>query len=568
MSKRKTFSSLLPLFLVLLISSGCNPTVQKEPENPVQRQFDSIFNVAELQLLNYVPADSVNANIDKLEVLTHCHGKHSDIRRARIHYLRGLKHNLMFASDSAMTEYKQALELTDSIDYPYDYLKYISAFYAYDPYAVGMEKYRCYQQSLSMARERDDSLFEAQTLKNLALLYAQIENAEKSLECFHQANDIFNKLGLKKLAVKNRINEAGILRMSGANEKSDSLLISLLDNAVIREDPYAGSLVAYNIYLSNHDIAYMRRAYGLVRDIGDLRGRRGFHCGVMSNYYYEQAEYDSALFYARRALADTSFITFDSQKATVMLAASNALHYNRNTDSAFIYRARYDLLQDSVNDSKRKLEVLRVNAMRELSIAEAEFRQGLFRRNVYITISAALLIAVAAWVMYNQKKKNLRQRLKRQEMEVTLKQARNKAAASAISLEEKDNMLESVRQQLSELREEGRIESGDGRRIELAIKSHLSENKNDEAFRDMFDTINPDFIRRLKEECPDLADSYVRLACYITMGLDNKKIAQLMMIKYQSVIQARWRLRKRLGLDSDDSLEHKLSELNSAHVQG
>lgn len=78
----------------------------------------------------------------------------------------------------------------------------------------------------------------------------------------------------------------------------------------------------------------------------------------------------------------------------------------------------------------------------------------------------------------------------------------------------------------------------------------------------MFDVVNPRFTERLRERCPNLAESYVKLACYIIMELDNKRIAELMMIRPESVRQARWRLGRKLNLGPDESLDAWLRNLN------
>lgn len=123
-------------------------------------------------------------------------------------------------------------------------------------------------------------------------------------------------------------------------------------------------------------------------------------------------------------------------------------------------------------------------------------------------------------------------------------------------------MLTAIRSELSEMRQEGEIKEGSARKLESTIKSHLLESDNDETFREMFDVLNPGFTERLRERCPDLADSYVNLASYILMELDNKRIASLMMIKPESVHQARWRLRQRLNIPADQSIRDFLNDLN------
>lgn len=79
----------------------------------------------------------------------------------------------------------------------------------------------------------------------------------------------------------------------------------------------------------------------------------------------------------------------------------------------------------------------------------------------------------------------------------------------------------------------------------------------------MYANVHPNFMARLLEISPNLSENDKRLATYIAMGMDNRQIARVMRIEYKSVITARYRLRTRLKLNKEDSLEsllHRLSE--------
>ena len=90
---------------------------------------------------------------------------------------------------------------------------------------------------------------------------------------------------------------------------------------------------------------------------------------------------------------------------------------------------------------------------------------------------------------------------------------------------------------------------------------HLAGDEERDSFRRMFITVNPEFVQRLQQRWPDLSESYVKLATYIYLGLDNSQIARLLVIRPESVKQARWRLRKQLGLEKDESLDEVIRSL-------
>lgn len=53
----------------------------------------------------------------------------------------------------------------------------------------------------------------------------------------------------------------------------------------------------------------------------------------------------------------------------------------------------------------------------------------------------------------------------------------------------------------------------------------------------------------------------MRLAGYISIGLGTKEISELMNVRPESVRQARWRLRKTLGLEDESELFPMLSRM-------
>ncbi len=100
-----------------------------------------------------------------------------------------------------------------------------------------------------------------------------------------------------------------------------------------------------------------------------------------------------------------------------------------------------------------------------------------------------------------------------------------------------------------------------GQADSAVIKMHIAGGEEWDTFQQLFVKVNPDFISRLHAAYPALSDSYVRLATYIYMGLDNNKIARLLVIRPESVKQARWRLRRMMGLDKDTPLDDAIKSL-------
>jgi DNA-binding CsgD family transcriptional regulator len=79
-------------------------------------------------------------------------------------------------------------------------------------------------------------------------------------------------------------------------------------------------------------------------------------------------------------------------------------------------------------------------------------------------------------------------------------------------------------------------------------------DKEWENFSIHFDKTHSDFLIHLKEKHPDISHNELKLSAYLRMNLTTKEIAQLSSISVRGVEISRYRLRKKLQLDSEVSL--------------
>jgi DNA-binding CsgD family transcriptional regulator len=98
---------------------------------------------------------------------------------------------------------------------------------------------------------------------------------------------------------------------------------------------------------------------------------------------------------------------------------------------------------------------------------------------------------------------------------------------------------------------------------ELKQITKLTEQNSDvdtdwQNFVKSFDQVHTNFYKRLNEEFKDLSPNDYKLCTYLRMNLATKEIASLMNISIRSVETNRYRLRKKLGLDSDTNLSQFL----------
>lgn len=99
----------------------------------------------------------------------------------------------------------------------------------------------------------------------------------------------------------------------------------------------------------------------------------------------------------------------------------------------------------------------------------------------------------------------------------------------------------------------------------LGKVSALKSDSHWEEFQYYFDKVHPAFYKNLNEAHPNLTPKERRLCALLSMGLSSKDIASITFREVSSVASSRNRLRKKLGLDNDESLfEYVLSLVNES----
>ncbi len=93
--------------------------------------------------------------------------------------------------------------------------------------------------------------------------------------------------------------------------------------------------------------------------------------------------------------------------------------------------------------------------------------------------------------------------------------------------------------------------------LKRMIKVLSDDEKLDEDwghFAEHFDKVHSDFIVKLKDVYPGMTANELKLCTYLRMNLSTKEIAQLLNISVRGVEISRYRLRKKLGINTETNL--------------
>ena len=152
--------------------------------------------------------------------------------------------------------------------------------------------------------------------------------------------------------------------------------------------------------------------------------------------------------------------------------------------------------------------------------------------------------------------------LKEEKMQNEVRHLNNLLAASTMNLVVKNDFIEKIKGELKTLRNEDENEGTKKslKKIEKEIDLNLRIQEDWKQFELHFDQVHGDFLGRLRTEFAELSPNEQRLCAFLRLNLSTKEIAKLMIISSRGVEIARYRLRKKLGLQKGQNLSKFLLE--------
>ena len=133
---------------------------------------------------------------------------------------------------------------------------------------------------------------------------------------------------------------------------------------------------------------------------------------------------------------------------------------------------------------------------------------------------------------------------------------KNKALTSyTVNFIQKSELVEEMKSKIDEMRSEddGKLDQK-LRSLKRTLEQNYNIDRDWEDFKLYFEQVHDRFFTDLKLEFPELTNAELKLCSLLRMNLNIKEVANIMAISPPSVKTARHRLRKKLGLKSEQNL--------------
>lgn len=184
-------------------------------------------------------------------------------------------------------------------------------------------------------------------------------------------------------------------------------------------------------------------------------------------------------------------------------------------------------------------------------------------RQVKIEQAQALKVKEEAFFEQRAKSEQEIMRLTNEKLESEIAFKTRELTSSAIHLVQKGEILRKIKLDLEKLMPDtSGVGKGKISKIIKAINDDMNLDQNWEKFEYHFDAVHENFLKRLRDHYPNLSPKDQRLCAYLRMNLSTKEIAPLMSISVRGVEISRYRLRKKLNLESGTNLVEYLLQIN------
>jgi tetratricopeptide (TPR) repeat protein/DNA-binding CsgD family transcriptional regulator len=457
----------------------------------------------------------------------------------------------------ALRLYYQSLSIFESLNDKAGMAKVLNILGVYKYEKKVLDTAEMYlNKALQYNTELKDYYGIAENKGNLAYLY-QMTNRH------HQATEVFKEL------------------IAGLEEKGEKELLSilyynyasLLDASGIRDSAFRLLETSTNLAESNNDTSFLTELYATKADL-----------------LAEQGDYKNARIFYNKSLKLAKVL--DSPGAA-MVSYQGLLNIDtmvRDYKSALYVSSKIKIVSDTLNNREKRndyrISEYQYNESRresEIKLKEIAIREMRLRNRVYVLLliisSLSVFLIIRLFIIRRKeelKEKELleqkvklnevqlemakldeesnRQKIRKAEEKIRVKQ--HEQISTALAMEQKNELLNQIFDKVKGLASgKGTLSIQDINGILSNIKLQLNESPDSDLFNRHLTEVHEDFYMKLKKQHPDLTSAEVRFCAYLKVHLSGDQIAAILNVTQHAVKKTRYRIRKKLNLETDQSLE-------------
>lgn len=431
--------------------------------------------------------------------------------------------------------------------------------------------YSALSSAQDMASDMGDSTLLAKICNSFGVLYDLQHQEDVALDFYYRGLEFAASSKDPLLPVRFLNNIAIIYTAQGRFDEAKSILFDCI--ARVREKGMAFGLdrlymniVPVYISLGQVDsaLSYVDKSLAIAAGTGNSSSmaRSLIYKGYI--YYMEK---DWAMADEAFALADSLIMPlgFDNMHCMILRYRAWVAEGEGCFEDAYRFLEAYMQKSDSLESKRNVANMMRMQMDAEAEHAEMEAGYRIYRLGLMFVSMVLLLLLLGAWFWYRSRQQ--RQRLldaegEKRSLESDLEQENKKWITQSLYRQKKEHDLTEVVERLRVSKPYFKVSNQP--LIEHVINT-LEKCVTEEpwtAFEARFEKVHMQFFKNLGKVYPDLTVNEKRLCAYLRLNMTTKEIASMTHSSPRAVEQARYRLRKRLGLGREDDLGNFLARFD------
>lgn len=554
------------IFLLSLFTLKAHDNTNEAILEKIDSLSEVDFILADSLIKAYIASPLYIDNSDLMHALYY--------RAARLHKYEGFY-------EEAEAYYEHAIEIVDQTRNYSKSIKYrLSASHNALDQGDLNEAIKIGINANEIAIDNKDSLWIARTYNNIAEAYRFFDQLDLSFSYNQKALTIGRKLNDEHIYAMIYNNMAVILGEMGKNEEA----IDTLENALeLLGDSNFFARAKFNsnlgfCYRNLGDFTLALKHHKIALDFkiqAKMKESYGYSFGAIGRAYDGLGILDSAIFYTLKEYKHAIDYKDPYQLKDAAIHVANAYHTAQDYENAFYYLNIGCEMEDSLYDAEIEQSSLLYQRKYDLSQKEREIEQlkvlqdlsNSRQRIVIITLLSLLVVALLIATIFRLRGKRKEQERKMAELKLEVVEKENVQNRNALKeftaelmaknkgLKELNEKLLIKEKELQSLRE------GKSEELEQLSEIKLLTEQDWIKFKQLFEKVYPDFFERLNMTKIDFTKGEKRLMSLIKLDMEIKEIADTLGISAESVSKSRFRLKKKLSENSNDSIESFVHQL-------
>jgi hypothetical protein len=297
---------------------------------------------------------------------------------------------------------------------------------------------------------------------------------------------------------------------------------------------------------------------------------KGIHLALKANleselsslYYYRGVNYnesknDSAGYYLQKAFN----LSDRFNQPDIKLSSSQLLSdiYERKKDyksSNYYLRIVNSLTKEDLSlQNKKKIEVLELENEQKRKQQEALIEAQRTENILIFGFILLLPVSIIGFLMYRlQRIKAIQRKVENELLTQKMESKNRELTSNAIQILQANEIIDYTQKGLSQLKTV--IDTPNNKALTQIISDLKKGNQsfNKKEFEKLFIETDEEFYKKLLQRYPSLTKNEIRLCAFAKMNFSTKDISAITQQSSNSILVARSRLRKKIGLDENQNL--------------